>query len=56
MPPLSNHRHEKFAQAFAQGKNATEAHQEAGYKPNRSTPCQLKQDPRISTRVTELQE
>ena len=56
MPPLSNHRHEKFAQALAQGKNATEAHQEAGYKPNRSTACQLKQDPRISTRVAELQE
>jgi phage terminase small subunit len=56
MPPLNNHRHEKFAQALAQGKNATEAHQEAGYKPNRSTACQLKQDPRISTRVAELQE
>src|SRR5215831_11857842 len=34
MPALSNHRHEKFAQALAQGKNATEAHQEAGYKPS----------------------
>jgi hypothetical protein len=56
MPALPNHRHEKFAQALAQGKNATEAHQEAGYKPNRSTACQLKQDPRISTRVAELQE
>jgi phage terminase small subunit len=34
MPILSNPRHEKFAQAFARGKSATEAHKEAGYKPS----------------------
>jgi phage terminase small subunit len=56
MPALPNPRHEAFAQALARGKNATAAHEEAGYKPNRSTACQLKQDPRISTRVAELQE
>jgi hypothetical protein len=44
MPILPNPRHEAFAQALARGKNATAAHEEAGYKPNRSTACQLKQD------------
>jgi len=33
----------KHSQALARGKNATAAHEEAGYKPNRSTACQLKQ-------------
>ena len=56
LPLLPNPRHEAFAQAVASGKNATEAHKEAGYKPNRSTACQLKQDARIFTQVAELQE
>jgi phage terminase small subunit len=56
MAILKNHRHEAFAQALARGKNATEAHAEAGYKANRSTACQLKRNPSISKRVAELQE
>jgi phage terminase small subunit len=56
MATLKNPRHEAFAQALARGKNATEAHAEAGYKANRSTACQLKRNPSISKRVAELQE
>jgi phage terminase small subunit len=56
MVTLKNPRHEAFAQALARGKNATEAHAEAGYKANRSTACQLKRNPSISKRVAELQE
>jgi phage terminase small subunit len=35
MPVLKNARHEKFAQALAKGKSATDAYNEAGFKPHR---------------------
>lgn len=45
MPVLKNARHEKFAQALAKGKTASEAMVEAGYS-----------DPRNSTRMTKNDE
>jgi len=35
MPPLSNRRHEAFAQLLARGVPAAKAYDDAGYKPNR---------------------
>jgi phage terminase small subunit len=54
MPILPNSRHERFAQALADGKSAEEAHGIAGYKASRSGASQLKQKVNISRRVTEL--
>lgn len=54
MPVLPNSRHERFAQALADGKSAEEAHGIAGYKASRSGASQLKQKLNISRRVTEL--
>lgn len=56
MPVLSNPRHERFAQELAKGKSAIEAHQEAGYSPNRGNASTLANDQSILKRVAELQE
>lgn len=54
MPILKNPRHERFAQALADGKSQVEAHQLAGYRPNKGTASVLKRHPNISERVQEL--
>lgn len=54
MPTLPNARHERFAQALAQGKTADEAYQEAGYSPNRGNASTLKAKQNIKDRVEEL--
>jgi len=54
MPPLSNGRHELFAQELAQGRTADAAYAEAGYKPNRGNAARLKADECIQARVAEL--
>lgn len=56
MPPLANARHERFAQELAKGKSATEAHEAAGYSPNRGNASTLANDQSILKRVAELQE
>lgn len=56
MPALSNSRHERFAQELAKGKSALEAHEEAGYTPNRGNASTLANDQSILKRVAELQE
>ena len=56
MPALSNPRHERFAQELAKGKSALEAHEEAGYTPNRGNASTLANDQSILKRVAELQE
>jgi hypothetical protein len=56
MPVLSNARHERFAQALAQGKSATEALEVAGFKPNRRNTTRLKTKEDVAARVAELQE
>jgi phage terminase small subunit len=55
MPILSNPRHERFAQALAEGKSATEAYEVAGYSPNDGNAARMKGNDRIMQRVAELQ-
>lgn len=56
MASLSNPRHERFAQALAQGHSASEAYEKAGYKPNRQAASRLLSKVDICDRVTELQD
>lgn len=55
MPVLKNVRHEKFAQALAKGKSATEAYAEAGYKPHQPSASRLLSNAMVAARVEELQ-
>jgi len=52
---LSNPRHEAFAVNLAQGMSITDAHQKAGYKPNRRSAHQIWTNSDIRARVHELQ-
>jgi phage terminase small subunit len=49
-----NLRHERFAQALAQGKAANEAYALAGYKANDGNASRLKGNERISARVQDV--
>jgi len=51
---LANLRHERFAQALAQGKPATKAYVLAGYKANDGNASRMKGNERISARVQEI--
>lgn len=55
MPVLSNARHELFAQERAQGRTVDEAHQLAGFKPNRGNAGRLNANESVQARVAELQ-
>ena len=55
MAILSNPRHEKFAQGLAHGKSAINAHEQAGYKPDRGAASRLSANVSIQARVAELQ-
>lgn len=55
MPPLSNPRHERFAQELAKGKSADEAYQAAGYRQNRGNATTLKANQSVQARLEELQ-
>lgn len=54
MPVLKNARHEKFALALANGKTATDAYEEAGYKPDRHHAARLATKGHITTRIEEI--
>jgi phage terminase small subunit len=54
MPALENQRHEKFAQALAQGMSAAEAYVSAGYAANDGNAIRLKGNERVQARVREL--
>jgi phage terminase small subunit len=54
MPQLLNARHERFAAMLAEGKSASEAHELAGYRPNRHSAWKLNQRDDIKARVSEL--
>ena len=56
MPVLKNTRHEKFAQALAQGKSQLEAYEIAGYSPHRGNASKLASENIILVRVHELQQ
>jgi phage terminase small subunit len=51
---LANLRHERFAQALARGKTATEAYLLAGYKANDGNASRMRGNERISARVQEI--
>lgn len=51
MPPLSNARHELFAQELAKGTEAGEAYRIAGFKPNAGNARRLKLDEAVKKRV-----
>ncbi|HEY1472946.1 MAG TPA: terminase small subunit [Pseudolabrys sp.] len=55
MPPLKNNRHERFALALAEGRSATEAYSQAGYKPCRQNAARLMTKDDIKARLAELQ-
>jgi phage terminase small subunit len=55
MPVLKKARHERFAQAIAKGKSATEAYAEAGYKGDRTAASRLSTYVNVVARVKELQ-
>jgi hypothetical protein len=55
MPTLPNPRHEKFAQARAEGKPASAAYEQAGYSPNDGNAVRLKGNEKVQLRVAELQ-
>lgn len=54
MPILSNSKHERFAQALAQGMSASAAFVEAGYKAHGSNASRLSQNDKVRSRVDEL--
>jgi hypothetical protein len=54
MGMLPNHKHELFAQGYAQGMTAGEAYVHAGYKPSPSSPTRMLDDSRIKERIQEL--
>ena len=56
MPILSNPRHERFAQALAEGNAAINAYELAGYKPDRGAASRLSANVSIGARVAQLQE
>lgn len=54
MPVLSNPRHERFAQALALGKPASEAYVLAGYEANDGNASRLNGNEKVKSRVTEI--
>lgn len=55
MAPLSNAKHEKFAQGLAKGMTADDAYSAAGYKPHRGNASTLRANQNILDRLAELQ-
>jgi hypothetical protein len=55
MAVLNNPRHERFAEALASGKSASQAYAEAGYKKDRRNASRLTSNDDIRARVAELQ-
>jgi len=55
MPTLRNPRREKFALALSEGKSASLAYIDAGYKPSRQNAARVMTNDDIRARVAELQ-
>ena len=55
MPPLSNPKHELFAQHLAKGKCQSEAYALAGYAPSEPNASRLTRNDKVTARVSELQ-
>jgi hypothetical protein len=55
VPILRNARHEKFAQELAQGRSASEAYVNAGFRASRQNAGRLRTKDDVSARVREIQ-
>jgi hypothetical protein len=55
MPTLGNPRREKFALALSEGKSASQAYIDAGYKPCRQNAARMMTNDDIKARIAELQ-
>ena len=55
MPPLTDPRHEAFAQACAKGANRKAAYVEAGFAPDRSKGSQMAKRTAVAARIAELE-
>lgn len=55
MPPLSNPKHERFAQELAKGASPEKAYETAGYKPARQNAHRMMTNDDILMRVQEIQ-
>ena len=51
MPPLRNARHEKFCQELAQGRSASEAYINAGFKASRQNAGRLRTKDDVAARI-----
>ncbi len=56
MPALNNQRHERFCQALVEGRSASAAYVEAGFRGNSANAARLKATEAIKRRITELTE
>lgn len=56
MTPLSNARHERFAQELAKGASQLSAYVAAGYRPDDGAAARLSGNVRVRARLTELLE
>ena len=54
MTVLANAKHERFAQLVAEGKSASQAYEDAGYKPHRQAASRLLTKVDVATRLSEL--
>lgn len=54
MPVLSNSRHERFAQAVAEGQSASQAYVSAGYAANEGNAGRLNRNEQVRSRVEEI--
>lgn len=54
--PLTNARHERFAQELAKGSSASAAYSAAGYKPSDQHASRLVRNGKVAARVLELKE
>jgi hypothetical protein len=55
MPPLTDPRHEAFAQACAKGSNRKAAYVGAGFAPDRSKGSEMARRPAVAARIAELE-
>src|ERR1043166_2382259 len=56
MPPLSNPRHERFAQGLFEGLSADDAYEKAGYHQHRGNASRLRSNESVLARLSELQQ
>ena len=56
MPPLANAQHEIFAQQVAKGRKIGEAYALAGFNPHPANPTRLRNNRRVTERITEIRE